>query len=169
MPAKQQNPTDCFTHAQPACLCQIPRWDTSKIRAQGTRLKTFGGRASGPEPLESLFLFAVQLFTGAKGRQLSSLECHDLVCKVAEIVVVGGVRRCAACCRPSAGAAAACGSCFAGVPAPQSLVVYGCAKPGTVRLGHLCVHTTAHHPLLPHRPCRCHMHLARGTTSLTWH
>ncbi len=72
---------------------QIPRWDTSRLRPKGARLRTFGGRASGPEPLESLFLFAVQLFQRARGRRLSPLECHDLVCKVAEIVVVGGVRR----------------------------------------------------------------------------
>eukprot|EP00878_Enallax_costatus_P030821 GHUV01033617.1.p1 GENE.GHUV01033617.1~~GHUV01033617.1.p1 ORF type:complete len:623 (+),score=174.24 GHUV01033617.1:276-2144(+) len=71
----------------------VPRWDTSKLRAKGTRLKTFGGRASGPEPLEALFLFAVNLFKGARGRRLTPLEAHDLVCKVAEIVVVGGVRR----------------------------------------------------------------------------
>ena len=72
---------------------QIPRWDLSKIRPAGAPLKTFGGRASGPEPLESLFKFAVSLFQNASGRKLSSLECHDLVCKIAEIVVVGGVRR----------------------------------------------------------------------------
>ncbi|GLC45817.1 hypothetical protein PLESTB_001152500 [Pleodorina starrii] len=72
---------------------QIPRWDTSRLRPKGTRLRTFGGRASGPEPLEALFLFAVQLFQKARGRKLTPLECHDLVCKVAEIVVVGGVRR----------------------------------------------------------------------------
>ncbi|KAG2438436.1 hypothetical protein HYH02_010891 [Chlamydomonas schloesseri] len=72
---------------------QIPRWDTSRLRPKGARLRTFGGRASGPEPLEALFLFAVGLFTRARGRRLSCLECHDLVCKVAEIVVVGGVRR----------------------------------------------------------------------------
>ncbi|KAG2433678.1 hypothetical protein HXX76_008048 [Chlamydomonas incerta] len=72
---------------------QIPRWDTSRLRPKGARLRTFGGRASGPEPLEALFLFAVQLFSRARGRRLSCLECHDLVCKVAEIVVVGGVRR----------------------------------------------------------------------------
>lgn len=71
----------------------VPRWDTSKLRAKGARLKTFGGRASGPEPLEALFLFAVNLFRGARGRKLTPLEAHDLVCKVAEIVVVGGVRR----------------------------------------------------------------------------
>ncbi|KXZ42284.1 hypothetical protein GPECTOR_168g177 [Gonium pectorale] len=72
---------------------QIPRWDTSQLRPKGARLRTFGGRASGPEPLEALFLFAVQLFQKARGRRLTPLECHDLVCKVAEIVVVGGVRR----------------------------------------------------------------------------
>jgi ribonucleoside-diphosphate reductase alpha chain len=74
-------------------LLQVPRWDTSRLRAKGTRLKTFGGRASGPEPLEALFLFAVSMFQHARGRKLTPLECHDLVCKVAEIVVVGGVRR----------------------------------------------------------------------------
>jgi ribonucleoside-diphosphate reductase alpha chain len=75
------------------CHTQIPRWDTSKLRAKGARLKTFGGRASGPEPLEALFLFAVNMFQHARGRRLTPLEAHDLVCKVAEIVVVGGVRR----------------------------------------------------------------------------
>lgn len=72
---------------------KIPKWDMSKIRSAGTPLKTFGGRASGPEPLESLFKFSVALFQRAAGRQLTSLEAHDLVCKVADIVVVGGVRR----------------------------------------------------------------------------
>ncbi|SVC93816.1 uncharacterized protein METZ01_LOCUS346670, partial [marine metagenome] len=72
---------------------QIPRWDLSKIRPAGAPLKTFGGRASGPEPLEALFEFAVQTFKLAYGRKLSSLEAHDIVCKIAEIVVVGGVRR----------------------------------------------------------------------------
>jgi ribonucleoside-triphosphate reductase len=71
----------------------IPKWDLSKIRPAGARLKTFGGRASGPEPLDSLFKFTVNLFKRAAGRKLSSLECHDLVCKIADIVVVGGVRR----------------------------------------------------------------------------
>lgn len=70
-----------------------PKWDLSKIRPAGSRLKTFGGRASGPEPLEKLFKFAVALFKKAAGRKLSSLECHDLCCKIADIVVVGGVRR----------------------------------------------------------------------------
>ena len=72
---------------------QIPHWDVSKVRPAGAPLKTFGGRASGPEPLENLFNFTVTTFQGAKGRKLSSIECHDIVCKIAEIVVVGGVRR----------------------------------------------------------------------------
>ena len=72
---------------------QIPRWDLSKVRPAGAPLKTFGGRASGPEPLESLFNFSVTTFKNAAGRRLSSIECHDIVCKIAEIVVVGGVRR----------------------------------------------------------------------------
>ena len=72
---------------------QIPKWDVSKIRPAGARLKTFGGRASGPEPLVDLFDFTVNLFKSSTGRKLSSIECHDLVCKVADIVVVGGVRR----------------------------------------------------------------------------
>ena len=72
---------------------EIPKWDTSKIRPAGARLKTFGGRASGPEPLEDLFRFTVALFKNAHGRKLHSLECHDLMCKIGEVVVVGGVRR----------------------------------------------------------------------------
>lgn len=72
---------------------KIPRCDLTKIRPAGARLKTFGGRASGPEPLADLFNFSVDLFKGAAGRKLTSLECHDLVCKIADIVVVGGVRR----------------------------------------------------------------------------
>ncbi|MBE44882.1 MAG: ribonucleoside-triphosphate reductase [Thaumarchaeota archaeon] len=72
---------------------QIPCWDLSKIRPAGAPLKTFGGRASGPEPLESLFNFAVNVFKNASDRKLTSVECHDIVCKIAEIVVVGGVRR----------------------------------------------------------------------------
>lgn len=72
---------------------QIPRWDVSKIRPAGARLKTFGGRASGPTPLVELFEFTINLFKQATGRKLNSLECHDLVCKIAQIVVVGGVRR----------------------------------------------------------------------------
>ena len=72
---------------------EIPRWDVSAVRPAGARLKTFGGRASGPEPLVDLFQFTVALFKGAKGRKLHSLECHDLMCKIGEVVVVGGVRR----------------------------------------------------------------------------
>ena len=72
---------------------QIPRWDLTKIRPAGAPLKTFGGRASGPAPLENLFNFTVNILKNAAGRKLSSLECHDIVCKIAEVVVVGGVRR----------------------------------------------------------------------------
>ncbi len=72
---------------------QVPKWDTSKVRSAGAVLKTFGGRASGPQPLIDLFNFSVEVFKNAKGRKLTSVECHDLVCKVADIVVVGGVRR----------------------------------------------------------------------------
>ena len=72
---------------------QIPSWDLSKVRPAGAPLKTFGGRASGPEPLDQLFRFSINIFKNAAGRKLTSLECHDLVCKIAEIVVVGGVRR----------------------------------------------------------------------------
>jgi len=72
---------------------ESPEWDTSKVRPKGARLATFGGRASGPEPLIDLFMFATQLFKEAVGRRLTSYECHRLMCKVAEIVVVGGVRR----------------------------------------------------------------------------
>ena len=72
---------------------EIPKWDTSLVRPAGQRLKKFGGRASGPAPLEDLFQFAVELFKSAKGRKLSSIECHDLMCKIGESVVVGGVRR----------------------------------------------------------------------------
>ena len=72
---------------------QKPMIDYSLVRPAGSRLKTFGGRASGPEPLEDLFKFTVRLFEQAAGRRLTSLECHDLVCKIAEVVVVGGVRR----------------------------------------------------------------------------
>ena len=70
-----------------------PTWDTSKIRPAGTRLKTFGGRASGPEPLEKLFRYVVNTFMGARGRKLSSLEVHDIVCLTGEIVIAGAVRR----------------------------------------------------------------------------
>ena len=72
---------------------QVPKWDLSKIRPVGARLKTFGGRASGPKPLDELFRFTVDTFKKAAGRKLTSIECHDVCCKIAEIVVVGGVRR----------------------------------------------------------------------------
>ena len=72
---------------------QIPKWNLKKIRPAGARLKTFGGRASGPAPLDDLFKFTSDTFKRAAGRKLTSIECHDLVCKVAEVVVVGGVRR----------------------------------------------------------------------------
>ena len=71
----------------------IPKWDTTKVRAAGEPLKTFGGRASGPEPLIDLFKFTVSTIKNALGRKLKPVECHDIVCKIAEIVVVGGVRR----------------------------------------------------------------------------
>ena len=72
---------------------QIPEWDLSAVRASGERLKTMGGRASGPGPLDDLFHFTVALFRKAQGRKLFPIECHDLMCKIGEIVVVGGVRR----------------------------------------------------------------------------
>ena len=72
---------------------EIPKWDVSRVRPAGARLKTFGGRASGPAPLVELFNFSVQTFKNAQGRKLSSLECHDLMCFIGQIVVVGGVRR----------------------------------------------------------------------------
>jgi len=72
---------------------EVPKWDVSSIRPAGARLKTFGGRASGPEPLVDLFKFTVATFKHAAGRRLNSLECHDLMCKIGEVVVVGGVRR----------------------------------------------------------------------------
>ena len=77
---------------------QVPRWDFSGVRPAGARLKTFGGRASGPAPLADLFQFTVSLFRKAAGRKLNSIECSDLVCKIAEVVVVGGVRRSALIC-----------------------------------------------------------------------
>ena len=72
---------------------QIPKWDVSEVRPAGARLKTFGGRASGPQPLVELFEFCVQKFKGAAGRRLYPIECHDIMCKIGEVVVVGGVRR----------------------------------------------------------------------------
>lgn len=70
-----------------------PTWDTSEVRPKGARLKTFGGRASGPEPLERLFKFVVNLFYEAEGRKLMPIEVHDIVCMIGEIVISGGVRR----------------------------------------------------------------------------
>jgi ribonucleoside-triphosphate reductase (thioredoxin) len=70
-----------------------PKWNTDKVRPAGARLKTFGGRASGPGPLEELFVFVTEIFDKARGRRLTSLECHDIMCKIADVVVVGGVRR----------------------------------------------------------------------------
>ena len=72
---------------------EIPQWDVSRVRPAGARLKTFGGRASGPAPLVDLFNFVVRIFKNAQGRKLSSIECHDIMCKIGEVVVVGGVRR----------------------------------------------------------------------------
>lgn len=72
---------------------KIPKWDMSKVRPAGAPLKVFGGRASGPGPLEDLFQFTVQTFREAAGRKLTSIECHDICCKIGEAVVVGGVRR----------------------------------------------------------------------------
>jgi ribonucleoside-triphosphate reductase (thioredoxin) len=72
---------------------EVPKWDVSKVRPAGARLKTFGGRASGPGPLEELFKFTIKIFKAAQGRKLTSIECHDIMCKIGEVVVVGGVRR----------------------------------------------------------------------------
>ena len=72
---------------------QVPQWDMSEVRPAGARLKTFGGRASGPAPLVELFQFCIQKFESAKGRRLFPIECHDIMCKIGEVVVVGGVRR----------------------------------------------------------------------------
>ncbi len=71
----------------------VPTWDLSSVRPAGARLKTFGGRASGPDPLDKLFAYTVDVFKNAKGRKLNSLECHDLICKIADTVIVGSVRR----------------------------------------------------------------------------
>jgi ribonucleoside-triphosphate reductase len=71
----------------------IPKWDTSLVRKAGEPLKTFGGRASGPGPLEDLFRYTIEVYRGARGRRLTSLECHGLMCKIGEIVVAGGTRR----------------------------------------------------------------------------
>jgi ribonucleoside-diphosphate reductase alpha chain len=72
---------------------EVPKWDVSKVRPAGAKLKTFGGRASGPAPLVDLFNFTISKFRGATGRKLNSVECHDIMCKIGEVVVVGGVRR----------------------------------------------------------------------------
>ena len=72
---------------------EIAKWDISKVRPAGAPLKTFGGRASGPAPLVDLFNFVIKTFKDAEGRKLSSMECHDIMCKIGEVVVVGGVRR----------------------------------------------------------------------------
>ena len=72
---------------------EIPKWDVSKVRPAGAKLKTFGGRASGPDPLVDLFKFTIAVFRKAQGRKLTSIECHDIMCKIGEVVVVGGVRR----------------------------------------------------------------------------
>ncbi len=72
---------------------QIPKWDLTKVRPAGARLKTFGGRASGPDPLDSLFRFTIDIFRNSAGRRIKSIEAHDLMCKIGEVVVVGGVRR----------------------------------------------------------------------------
>ncbi len=71
----------------------IPHWDLTMVRPKGAQLKTFGGRASGPQPLEDLFKFCIATFQKAAGRRLTSIECHDILCKVADVVVSGGVRR----------------------------------------------------------------------------
>jgi ribonucleoside-diphosphate reductase alpha chain len=71
----------------------VPKWDVSKVRPAGAKLNTFGGRASGPEPLVDLFRFTIAIFRKAVGRKLTSIECHDIMCKIGEVVVVGGVRR----------------------------------------------------------------------------
>ena len=71
----------------------VPKWDMTKVRPAGAKLKTFGGRASGPDPLHNLFIFTVNMFKKSAGRRLSSIECHDIMCKIADVVIVGGVRR----------------------------------------------------------------------------
>jgi ribonucleoside-triphosphate reductase (thioredoxin) len=72
---------------------EVPKWDLSQLRPAGAPLKVFGGRSSGPEPLNDLFKFVIRIFKNAHGRRLTSLECHDIMCKIGEVVVVGGVRR----------------------------------------------------------------------------
>jgi ribonucleoside-diphosphate reductase alpha chain len=72
---------------------EIPKWDLSHLRPAGAPLKVFGGRSSGPDPLNDLFKFVIRIFKHAHGRKLTSIECHDIMCKIGEVVVVGGVRR----------------------------------------------------------------------------
>lgn len=72
---------------------EIAKWDLSRLRPAGARLKTFGGRSSGPGPLDDLFKFIIRIFRNAQGRKLTSIECHDIMCKIGETIVVGGVRR----------------------------------------------------------------------------
>jgi ribonucleoside-diphosphate reductase alpha chain len=72
---------------------EVPKWDLSQLRPAGAPLKVFGGRSSGPDPLNDLFKFVIRIFKNAHGRKLTSLECHDIMCKIGEVVVVGGVRR----------------------------------------------------------------------------
>ena len=72
---------------------QVPEFDVEDVRPAGARLKTFGGRASGPEPLVDFYRFCINMFKGAAGRRLYPIECHDIMCKIGEVVVVGGVRR----------------------------------------------------------------------------
>lgn len=94
VPDSKEGWAQAFRHLL-SCLWQgvIPLWDLSEVRPAGARLKTFGGRASGPAPLDSLFRYSVDMFVHAAGRRLTPLECHDLMCKVGDIVVSGGVRR----------------------------------------------------------------------------
>ena len=72
---------------------EIPKWNVSRVRPAGARLKTFGGRASGPGPLIDLFNFTIHTFKEAQGYKLSSIQCHDIMCKIGEVIVMGGVRR----------------------------------------------------------------------------
>jgi ribonucleoside-diphosphate reductase alpha chain len=71
----------------------IPAWDLSKLRPAGAPLKVFGGRSSGASSLDELFKFCVGIFKRATGRKLNSRECHDIMCKIGDVVVAGGVRR----------------------------------------------------------------------------
>ena len=102
---------------------QVRTFDTRDVRPEGAVLKTFGGLASGPEPLHRLQEFLVRLFKDAAGRKLTPLECHDMVCKIGEVVVVGGVRRCDAEPLPSAHAPVVCVAWLAKGPTGSSLIV----------------------------------------------